>query len=89
LSPSLTLFGSFVKYLYEYYGGAKVRELWKDASLKRLRRVSGSDVAALEKAWNRRLLEADATNVRYDFEMFQPSRADIRSVALAANAFAH
>lgn len=57
---------SFVKFLYEQYGVAKVREIWKDGSPKSVRRILGVDVATLEKAWHERLRKADATNVRYD-----------------------
>jgi hypothetical protein len=59
--------GSFVKYLYEQYGADKVRELWKGAAVKDLKRVLGKDVGTLEKEWHSELMKAEATNVKYEF----------------------
>ncbi len=59
--------GSFVKYLYEQYGVEKIRDLWKSGTEKDFMRALGKDLATLEKEWHARLMEADATKVKYDF----------------------
>lgn len=59
--------GSFVKYLYEQYGVDKVKELWKNGTVKDLKRVLGKDAATLEKEWHDTLMETDATKIKYDF----------------------
>jgi hypothetical protein len=59
--------GSFVKYLYEQYGVEKVKDLWNSGTVKDLKRVLGKDIATLEKEWHSKLMEADATKVKYDF----------------------
>ena len=59
--------GSFVKYIYEQYGVEKVKELWKSGTIKDLKRVLGKDILTLEKDWHSKLLEADATKIKYDF----------------------
>jgi hypothetical protein len=56
---------SFVKFLYERFGVEKVKELWLNASLKDIPRVLGKDVAALEKEWESKLLDADGANIKY------------------------
>ncbi len=58
--------GSFVKYIYEQYGVDKVKELWKGGTVKGLNRALGKDIVVLETEWHRRLMEADATSVKYD-----------------------
>lgn len=60
--------GSFVKYLYETYGVEKVKELWVRGYAEDFRLVLGKDVQTVEKEWHQKLMEADASGVRYDFE---------------------
>lgn len=58
--------GSFVKYLYEQYGAERIKDLWKNGTTKDLKRVLGKEVSILEKEWHSRLMEADATRVKYE-----------------------
>jgi peptidase MA superfamily protein len=59
--------GSFVKYLYEQYGADKVRDLWSSGTARDLKRVLGKDMATLETEWHIKLMEVDASGVRYEF----------------------
>lgn len=59
--------GSFVKFVYEQYGADKIKELWSRGTVKDLKRILGKDVTTLEKEWQNNLLEADASNVKYEF----------------------
>lgn len=59
--------GSFVKYIYEQYGVDKVKELWKSGTVKGMKRALGKDIVTIESEWHRRLAEADATRIKYDF----------------------
>lgn len=59
--------GSFVKYLYEQYGVDKIRDLWKNGTVKDFERVLGKDLTALEKEWHSKLMEADSTKIKYEF----------------------
>ncbi len=61
--------GSFVKYLYEQYGVDKIKDLWKSGAAKNFKRVLGKDIAALEKDWHGKLMEADATKIKYNFSL--------------------
>jgi len=59
--------GSFVKYLYEQYGADKLRELWQHGTTTDLQRLLGKDVATLETEWHSKLMQADASAVKYEF----------------------
>lgn len=59
--------GSFVKYLYEEYGVEKVKDLWKSGRVRDFKQVLGKDIFILEKEWHGKLLEADATKIKYNF----------------------
>ena len=59
--------GSFVKYLYEQYGADKLRDLWSSGTAKDLKRVLGKDIATLETEWHSKLMQADASTVKYEF----------------------
>lgn len=58
--------GSFVKFLYEEYGVAKVKELWSSGKEKDFARVVGKDLKTLENEWHERLKQADSAKVKYD-----------------------
>jgi hypothetical protein len=56
--------GSFVKYLYETYGLAKIRNIWKDGSSK-VKREFGKSVDELEKDWLNEIIKANSENISY------------------------